>query len=391
MGYLGTFGKYEIKVAETISDLLQADWDDCIAPGTNPCSQYRYLQALELSGSTSIEKGYQPAHLCAYNEHGKLTAIAPAYIKVHSEAEIGADMGWSMAYERSFGPYYPKLQVEVPYCTLPCQRLITKEGAEYNDVKEGLISGLKTYCQKQRLSSVQFSHLNEEESAYLQEQGFLVGSSLQHKWTNKGYKDFDSFLREFVGKKKNEIKRERRKSREGDLSFHVMQGLQIPESALAAFYPFLQETHKKYNAPLITNLDFYLSLPSAMGDDLVLIMAKRGEKWVAGSLSYCRNNTLSVVNWGGDDPTPFLHFELTYYLPIEFAIANEIQFIEAGPGGGYQKALRGFTPTLVRSAHWFPEKKFMDLLSGGIQRKQKKIETEKLRLLNSSPFARDRQ
>ena len=59
-----------------------------------------------------------------------------------------------------------------------------------------------------------------------------------------------------------------------------------------------------------------------MPDRIVLVMAKRAGRWIAGAINFIGSDALFGRHWGAIEHHPFLHFELCYYQAIEFAIAE---------------------------------------------------------------------
>ena len=59
-----------------------------------------------------------------------------------------------------------------------------------------------------------------------------------------------------------------------------------------------------------------------MADDILLIMAKREGRYIAGALNFIGGDTLFGRNWGCVEDHRFLHFEVCYYQAIDFAIAR---------------------------------------------------------------------
>jgi predicted N-acyltransferase len=53
----------------------------------------------------------------------------------------------------------------------------------------------------------------------------------------------------------------------------------------------------------------------------------------------------------------FLHFELSYYQAIEWAIANGLESVQAGAQGEH-KIARGYEPVVTRSAHFIADAGF---------------------------------
>ena len=91
-----------------------------------------------------------------------------------------------------------------------------------------------------------------------------------------------------------------------------------------------------------------------MPEKILLIMAKRAGRYIAGALNFIGGNTLYGRNWGAIEHHPFLHFELCYYQAIEFAIARGLSRVEGGAQGEHKMA-RGFLPSPVYSAHFIAD------------------------------------
>ena len=88
---------------EKISEIGQADWDACACPeasdGGRPCdpfTTYRFLKALEDSGSVGAGTGWHPQYLAA-EIGGTVIACAPLYAKSHSQGEYIYDHNWAHA------------------------------------------------------------------------------------------------------------------------------------------------------------------------------------------------------------------------------------------------------------------------------------------------------
>ena len=85
-----TAQEVEVRVHSRISDIGQADWDACACPEAadggpplDPFTTYRFLKALEDSGSVGAGSGWHPQHLVAVVE-SQVIGVAPMYAKSHS-------------------------------------------------------------------------------------------------------------------------------------------------------------------------------------------------------------------------------------------------------------------------------------------------------------------
>ena len=76
----------------------------------------------------------------------------------------------------------------------------------------------------------------------------------------------------------------------------------------------------------------------SMADRILLVMAKRNGRYIAGAINFIGADALYGRHWGAIEHHPFLHFELCYYQAIDFAIANKLATVEAGAQGEHEPA-----------------------------------------------------
>ena len=110
---------------------------------------------------------------------------------------------------------------------------------------------------------------------------------------------------------------------------------------------------RKYGRPYLNRLFFSL-LGEAMADRVMMIMAKRDGRFIAGALNLLGEDCLFGRNWGCIEDVPFLHFEVCYYRAIEEAIRLGLSRVEAGAQGEH-KIARGYLPAAVYSAHYIAD------------------------------------
>jgi predicted N-acyltransferase len=96
---------------------------------------------------------------------------------------------------------------------------------------------------------------------------------------------------------------------------------------------------------------FFQLLGERIGDKIVLMIAERDGKPIAGALNLRSETALYGRNWGCTEDVPFLHFELCYYQAIDYAITHNLQRVEAGAQGEH-KIQRGYLPKPTYSAHY---------------------------------------
>jgi uncharacterized protein len=375
---------FSVKVFNSMTAIDPQQWDAC-AGEENPFVRHAYLSALEESGSVSEETGFKPQHLTIFDSSGTLVAASPAYLKEHSKGEIGTELAWSMAHERAVGPYYPKLQVEIPFTTVTGPRLLIHQNSDPRQLKPLLLQSLKDLAVKMKASSLHISYLSDDDQTYLNSSNMMMGMGSQFQWENDNYKDFQNFLSRLKGTKVNTIKRERKIALEDGLSIDLLTHERVTPEVMAAFYPLFLNTQEKYGVGETYNLAFFCSLADLMQDQLLMIMIKRHNKYIAGSMCFVGGDTLYTSLWGCTEEVKFLHFETTYYQVIDFAIKNSLRFIDAGPGGGHKTA-RGYLPKTVHHAHWFRSKEFGKLIRSGLEKKSAAIENEQQEACKKSPY-----
>jgi predicted N-acyltransferase len=334
-----------LEVYPRIAEIGQAAWDACAAD-ENPFTSYGFLAALEESGSVGKRTGWHPRYAVLRDPDGDVAAVAPAYAKTNSHGEYVFDHGWADALERAGGNYYPKLQVAVPFSPVPGARFLARAGLPV----AAMAAGLEQLAEAMDCSSVHATFCTAPEWEALGEAGWLQRLGTQFHWENNGYQSFDDFLGALSSRKRKVIRRERRDAQQG-LTFKALSGAELTPSVWKAFYKFYTSTvDRKWGGAYLTP-EFFPCLGERLGDKIVLMIAERDGKPIAGALNLRSKNVLYGRNWGSTEDVPFLHFELCYYQAIDYAIAHGMTRVEAGAQGEH-KIQRGYLPKPTYSAHW---------------------------------------
>jgi predicted N-acyltransferase len=354
----------------------------------NPFVSHAFLNALETSKSATARTGWQPQHLVVETADGKAIGAAPCYLKSHSRGEYVFDAGWADAYENAGGDYYPKLQVSVPFTPATGRRLLVLPGPEAADIRAALAAGLVEVCRLRKASSVHVTFAPEGEWTMLGERGFLQRTDQQFRWQNAGYGSFEDFLAALAARKRKAIRRERRDALPAGIEVHWLTGSDLTESVWDHFFAFYMETgSRKWGRPYLTR-DFYSQVGQAMGDRILLVMAKRAGRWIAGAINFIGSDTLFGRHWGAVEHHPFLHFELCYYQAIDFAIAHRLAFVEAGAQGEHKLA-RGYLPVTTRSAHYIVDAGFRRAVADYLARERAYVAAAGRELAEAAPFRKD--
>jgi predicted N-acyltransferase len=328
-----------------IAEIGQAAWDAC-AGDDNPFVSYGFLSALEDSGSVGGGSGWNPRYAVLQNPGGEILAVAPAYAKTNSSGEYVFDHSWANAMHRAGERYYPKLQVAVPFSPVPGPRILAKPGFPVAAMAGALVQA----AEKLQCSSVHATFCTEAEWHEFGAAGWLQRLGTQYHWENQGYQTFDDFLAALSSRKRKAIKRERRDAGAG-LTFKALSGAGLTPQIWSEFYKFyLSTVDRKWGGAYLTR-EFFSLLGQRLGDKVVLMIAERDGKPIAGALNLRGKTALYGRNWGASEDVPFLHFELCYYQAIDYAIAHGLTRVEAGAQGEH-KIQRGYTPKPTYSAHW---------------------------------------
>lgn len=378
-----------LTLLEDLGQIPAADWDSCAAPESasgrprDPFTTHRFLRALEQSGSVGEGSGWQPRHMLA-RMGGRLIAVAPLYVKAHSQGEYIFDHAFAQAYSRAGGRYYPKLQIAVPFTPATGRRLLTAPGFEAEG-RAALLQALAQLARDNHLSSAHVTFCTEEEAQAGAQQGFLARVTEQFHWHNPGYASFDEFLATLSSRKRKTLRRERATAQGFGGVIRVLTGDDIRPAHWDAFWRFYQDTGaRKWGTPYLTR-EFFDLVHDTMRDDIALVLAERDGRAVAGALNFIGRAALFGRYWGCIEDHPCLHFELCYYQAMEFAIQAGLHRVEAG-AQGMHKLARGYLPARVHSLQYFPQAGFHEAVAAYLQDETRAIEAEMRALESYAPF-----
>jgi predicted N-acyltransferase len=407
-----------IRMAQSLAEVPAAAWDACaggvdscddaaLAPATkvkhedksssrlstrgqvdNPFICHDFLLSLEASFSVGGQTGWQPRHLLLEDAGGALVGAAPCYVKTHSRGEYVFDHGWADAFERAGGAYYPKLQVAVPFTPVTGPRLLVRPGPLANAVRGGLADALGEITTSSDLSSAHVTFLTEPEWRLLGQRGFLQRTDQQFHWENAGYASFEDFLRRLSSRRRKTIRRERKEALAPGIEVRWLTGSDLTEAVWDAFFAFYMETgSRKWGRPYLTR-DFFSIVGQKMRDRILLVMARRAGRWIAGAINFLGTDTIYGRNWGAVEHHPFLHFELCYYQAIDYAIAHKLKWVEAGAQGEHKLA-RGYLPKTTYSAHFIANPALRRAIAEYLARERAYVRAAGEELAAAAPFRKD--
>jgi uncharacterized protein len=360
--------------------------DSCTgsASAYNPFVSHEFFSALEASGSACARTGWGPRHLLARLD-GAIAGIVPCYLKSHSQGEYVFDRGWADAYERAGGRYYPKLQASVPFTPAAGPRLLIRDGVDADRIGDALARGLMALCDATKASSAHVTFAREAESKFLAGHGFLQRNDQQFHWHNQGYGGFEDFLAILNSRHRKAIRRERREALASGITIHALTGSDITEETWDAFFDFYMDTgSRKWGRPYLTR-SFFSLIGQSMAEDVLLVMARRAGRWIAGAINFIGSDTLFGRNWGAIEHHPFLHFEVCYYQAIDFAIQRGLKTVEAGAQGEH-KIARGYLPQTTYSAHYIADPDLRRAISDYLRHERAYVAEAARELTEAGPF-----
>ncbi|ODS57113.1 MAG: GNAT family N-acetyltransferase [Agrobacterium sp. SCN 61-19] len=344
-----------IRVVRSFKEIASAEWGELTgasrsAPGYNPFTSFAFLSSVEESGSATAETGWMGHHLLL-EEEGRLIGAIPCYLKSHSQGEYVFDHGWADAFHRAGGSYYPKLQASIPFTPATGPRLLVRQGEDVGRVQSLLAQGLEQVCRELGTSSAHVTFLPQGELPALKGAGFLQRTDQQFHFINRGYADHEAFLAELSSSKRKNLRKERRNALENGISIDWLTGSDLTEEIWDQFFRFYIDTgSRKWGRPYLTR-QFYSLVGERMPDDILLVMAKRDGRYVAGAINFIGSDALYGRHWGCAEDHPFLHFEVCYHQAIDFALHKGLARVEAGAQGEHKLA-RGYEPVTTHSAHF---------------------------------------
>jgi predicted N-acyltransferase len=402
-----------IRIVQSLAEVPAAAWDACASNGVaigqsvklthednsspqistrgqlnNPFVSHAFLSSFEQSGSVDGRTGWQPRHLLAEDAQGAPLGAAPCYLKTHSRGEYVFDQGWAEAFERAGGDYYPKLQVAVPFTPVTGPRLLARPGPQADAVRGALGDALAEITTASELSSAHVTFLTEDEWRVLGTRGFLQRTDQQFHWENAGYATFDDFLGALASRKRKTIRRERKDALSPGIEVAWLTGVDLTEDIWDAFFAFYMDTgSRKWGRPYLTR-EFFSLVGETMRDRILLVMARRAGRWIAGAINFIGADTLYGRNWGAIVHHPFLHFELCYYQAIDFAIAHKLGRVEAGAQGEHKLA-RGYLPHTTYSAHFIANPALRRAVAEYLARERAYVQAAGEELAAAAPFRKD--
>ena len=379
----------EVRKIENLEEIEEEVWDSCSNPlgdkekPIDPFTTYRFLRALEKSKSVGKGTGWHPQYLIVARD-GEVVGAAPMYLKNDSQGEYIFDHNWAHAYQKAGGFYYPKLQISVPFTPVTGRRFLLKYNNDSEVVIE-ILKFIKNFSKKNKLSSAHITFCESDEKKTSIQEGFLARETFQFHWKNANFMNFEEFLCSLSSRKRKAIKKERKVAKDFGGDIIKYSGDSITSEHWDYFWTFYQDTgRRKWGTPYLTR-KFFEEIHKSMRKDILLVLALKNGKAIAGALNFIGRKALYGRYWGATEYHKFLHYELCYYQAIEYAISNGLNKVEAGAQGEH-KISRGYLPQKTHSLHWFFNNGMHEAVSTYLASEKKAIDFDTDFIRKLSPF-----
>jgi len=357
--------RYSVAWINHINEIPQQQWDALALPLKTPFLEWEWLNNLETSGSATAETGWLPNHLTVWRDR-ELIAAAPLYVKGHSYGEFVFDHQWADLSHRLGVKYYPKLLGMTPFTPAEGYRFLIAPGEGEDELTGLMVGAIDHFCDRHQISGCHFLYVDPEWKPMLERHGFTGWMHHSYIWENQGFKTFDDYLGAFNANQRRNIRRERKAVENAGLQLRTVTGEEISKSLLPLMYSFYCDTCDKFGwwgSKYLTRQFFEQLYPQYRHRVLLVAAYDQQDNQKPMGMSFCitKGDQLYGRYWGSSQEIDCLHFDVCYYKPIEWAIAQGIQTFDPGAGGRHKKR-RGFPAAANHSMHRFYHRRLSQIL-----------------------------
>ncbi len=344
-----------LNFVDNFDSIDEAQFSKLIRKNDAPFIQHSFLKALENSGCVGRDLGWTPKHLVKSNEN-VLSGFMPMYIKNNSHGEFVFDHSWSYALNRAGRNYYPKLLTAIPFTPCETRKIITESDA--NEYVEKIIE----FMEEKNIESWHVLYPDADLKELFLKNKLIERFGYKFIWKNKEYETFNDYLNIFKSRQRKNIKNERRKISDLNISFQIKESDSLTLEDWEEFFKFYRNTYEERLQRPYLNIDFFKEIHKFKKTlKPVIFFAVHNDKKIAGSLCFIGNDTLYGRHWGSSFNIDSLHFETCFYQGIEFCINKKIKYFDPGVQGEH-KIRRGFEPKRTSSFHYIKENDFRNAI-----------------------------
>ncbi|WP_338462003.1 GNAT family N-acetyltransferase [Synechococcus elongatus IITB7] len=375
---------------DRLGELPREDWNAIAQPLATPFLEWDWLHDLEASGSVVAKAGWQACHLVVWRGD-RLIAAAPLYLKGHSYGEFVFDQQWADLAGRLGLRYYPKLLGMTPLTPAVGYRFLIAPSEDEAMLTGLMLREIDRFCENNQILSCNFLYVDPDWQPLVEAAGYSAWQHHNSVWQNHGFRTFDDYLGMFNANQRRNIKREVKSMERAGLELTCLSGDQIPRDYFPLMYRFYSDHCDKFGwwgSKYLTRDFFDRAMHNSRHRLLFVAATPEGsDRPIAMSFCVHKGDRLYGRYWGCDREIDNLHFNVCYYKPIEWAIANGIQSFDPGAGGSHKKR-RGFPATPNWSLHRWYQLRFGQIL-GSWLRQVNELESQEIEAINAElPFSR---
>jgi len=373
-----------IKTIDSLHQVTADEWN-ALTGQQFPFIRYEFLVALENNGAVGKEFGWIINFFLAY-ENDKLVGALPLYIKFNSYGEFVFDWAWADAYQQNGLRYYPKLVTAIPYTPATGPRILVQDNERFNEIADAVINAVLLFAKQSQVSSFHCLFTNKRDTEYFKNNSnFMMRLGCQFHWSNNNYTSFSHYLEYLTSKKRKQIKRERRIVNQQNIKFEILNGNTATDEHWDVYHQFYENTFARKSGMPTLSKGFFKEIAKTMPENIVLVLAKYQNEYVASAFNLKGTDTLYGRHWGCSEEFDNLHFEACYYQGLEYCINTGLKYFEPGAQGEH-KIARGFMPTKTWSAHWIAHPQFSESIKHFVEREAEGMLDYINELNQHSPF-----
>ena len=357
--------KLTIKWHKSISEIPKSKWDSILKAHNQPFYNWDWLNTLEKSESICSRSGWQPLHITIWRNQS-IVGVAPLYLKNHSYGEFIFDHNFAQLANSLGIKYYPKLVGMSPLSPVKGYRFHFSEGESEQDLTDLIFKEIDEFAINNNILSCNFLYVDYKWARLAENANCTKWLNKSSLWTSSNEKTFSDYLNRFNANQRRNIKRERNAIKNMGINISIIKGGQIKIKHMKLMHQFYKQHCARWGiwgSKYLTQSFFEELINSQAINNIILFCAYRGniEEPIAMSLCVVNNKMLWGRYWGCKEEINYLHFELCYYSPIEWAISNDVDLFDPGAGGDH-KNRRGFIPISQISMHRWYDIRFETLI-----------------------------
>lgn len=345
----------------SLQEIPEADWERLVGPEAIPFYRWRWLTALETSGSIVPDQGWQPLHLAVRDADDNLVAVAPLYLKGHSYGEFVFDQAFARLAVDLGLRYYPKLLGMSPVSPVQGYRFHIAPGEDAAVLTAFLLRLIDDFAVRNGILSCNFLYVDPSWQPLAEAAGWACWLNQQSLWAAHGQRQFPDYLASFNANQRRNIKRERQAVRRAGIEVTPLSGSALTLDLLQAMHGFYEQHCARWGmwGSKYLEAPFFEALTDpALRESVVLFSAHRGDPHDPVAMSLCIQDQQQLWGryWGTREEIDCLHFEVCYYAPIAWALERGLQRFDPGAGGSHKRR-RGFVARPLASLHrWYDDR-----------------------------------